>query len=311
MRISCAEFADDLDLIVINPDSKECPHYITDADLSRPGLQFAGYFGVFASERPQIIGKAEMAYLQELPEELRRVRVKEFFSYPIPCVVIARGMECPEDFLSQAREHRIPIYGTKDVTSFFVSRGIQYLSERFAPMVSRHGVLVDVYGLGIMIIGDSGIGKSECALELINHGHQLVSDDVVEISRVGGRLFGCSPEITRDFMELRGVGIVDVREIFGIGAIRRRTKIDLIISLEVWVPNKDYDRLGQKYDTLKILDVELPELVIPVRPGRSLATIIEIAARRWRLHLEGYDATSELDRRLKERYESIQNSQEP
>ncbi|MBQ7784607.1 MAG: HPr(Ser) kinase/phosphatase [Clostridia bacterium] len=295
------QFANALKLEIISPaDQRSMP--IKSADICRPGLQFAGYFDVFANERPQVIGKAEMAYLCDLPEETRYARLQRYFSYEMPCIVIARGMECPRSLLEQAKMHGVPIYGTSAETSVFTSRAITYLDEALAPRVTKHGVLVDVFGVGVLITGESGVGKSECALELIKRGHLLVADDVVDIARVGLKLRGESPEIVRDFMELRGIGIVDIKLIFGIGAVMRKKTIDMIVHLEFWTPGKDYDRLGSKDNTMDILGVDVPVVNVPVRSGRNLAMIVEIAARNWRLKNEGYNAVSELDRRLGQMY---------
>ena len=271
-------------------------------EISRPGLQFAGYFDIFANERPQLIGLAEMGYLNSLDEETAERRLSRFFTYPIPCVIIARGMPCPPALLRHAAEADVPVYATREQTSEWATKAMLYLSEAFAPRQTRHGVLMDVYGQGVLITGESGIGKSECALELLNHGHQLVADDVVDICRLGRELFGEAPEMVRDLMELRGVGIVDIKKIFGIGSVEHRKRIDLVIEIDPWSADKEYDRLGTMDRTVSILDVSVPLLEIPVRPGRSLATIVEIAARSWSLRAEGYNAAEELDRRLRERY---------
>lgn len=299
--ITPKEFAEALKLKVIHPSAKTS-RPIGVADLCRPGLQFAGYFDVFANERPQVIGKTEMAYLESLPDEVRGARLQRYFSYPIPCIVIARDMECPQALLEQAQRHDVPIYSTEDETSIFTSKAITYLSEALAPRVTQHGVLVDVFGVGVLITGESGVGKSECALELIKRGHLLVADDVVDIARVGHKLRGESPEIVRDFMELRGIGIVDIKSIFGIGAILRKKTVDFVIHLEYWTPGRDYDRLGTKDKTMDILGVDVPLINVPVRSGRNLAMIVEIAARNWRLKNEGYNAVTELDRRLEQLY---------
>ena len=243
-----------------------------------------------------------MAYLMSLPEDVRRERLERYFSYEIPCIIIARGMDCPEELLRQAKAHEVPLYRTKAETSAFTSKAITYLAEVLAPRVTQHGVLVDVFGVGVLITGESGVGKSECALELIKRGHLLVADDVVDIARVGHKLRGESPEIVRDFMELRGIGIVDIKLIFGIGAVMRRKTIDMVIHLEFWTPGKDYDRLGNKEQTMDILGIPVPLINVPVRSGRNLAMIVEIAARNWRLKNEGYNAVTELDRRLGEMY---------
>ena len=299
--LSQQNFVKALDLEVLNP-STERSLQISVADVCRPGIQFAGYFEVFANARPQVIGKTEMAYLMSLPEDVRRERLERYFSYEIPCIIIARGMDCPEELLAQAKAHEVPLYRTKAETSAFTSKAITYLAEVLAPRVTQHGVLVDVFGVGVLITGESGVGKSECALELIKRGHLLVADDVVDIARVGHKLRGESPEIVRDFMELRGIGIVDIKLIFGIGAVMRRKTIDMVIHLEFWTPGMDYDRLGNKEQTMDILGIPVPLINVPVRSGRNLAMIVEIAARNWRLKNEGYIAVTELDRRLGEMY---------
>lgn len=280
------------------------------ADLCRPGLQFAGYFDFFASERPQVIGWTEMQYLLSLNERVQRERLERYFSYEMPCIVIARGMACPLALEEGARAHGVPVYGTEDETSAFTARAIGYLLEELAPRKTCHAVLVDVFGVGVLITGESGVGKSECALELIKRGHLLVADDVVDIARVGSRLRGEAPEIVRELMELRGIGIVNIKSIFGIGAVLRRKTIDMVIQLELWSPEKDYDRLGNKEEKMNILGVELPRIVIPVRSGRNLAIIVEIAARNWRLTAEGNDAVSELERRMQARYSRMEQEDE-
>lgn len=295
--ISPEAFAHALNLRVISPAPPSGMH-INVADLCRPGLQFAGYFDVFANERPQLIGKTEMAYLNSLPQDVLAARLQRYFSYKMPCIVIARGMACPPALLEQAKSHGVAVYSTSAETSAFTSMAIGYLNEALAPRQTRHGVLVDVFGVGVLITGESGVGKSECALELIKRGHQLVADDVVDIARVGSRLRGEAPEIVRDFMELRGIGIVDIKSIFGIGAIVRKKTVDIVIHLEIWDSEKDYDRLGTAEKTENILGVGVPVIELPVRSGRNLAIIVEIAARNWRLKAEGYNAAAELDRRL-------------
>ncbi len=298
--LSQEAFVKALELEVINPAHKRIA--ITVADVCRPGLQFAGYFDVFANLRPQVIGKTEMAYLMSLPPETRKARLERYFSYEMPCIVIARGMACPDELLHQAQTHGVPIYGTAVETSVFTGKAITYLNEALAPRVTKHGVMVDVFGVGVLITGESGVGKSECALELIKRGHLLVADDVVDIARVGQKLRGESPEIVRDFMELRGIGIVDIKYIFGIGAVMRRKTIDMAIHLEYWMPGKEYDRLGSGEKTMDILGIGVPQLNVPVRSGRNLAMIVEIAARNWRLKNEGYNAVAELDRRMAAMY---------
>ena len=299
--ISPERFARELGLSTI-VSAPERGMHINVADLCRPGLQFAGYFDVFACERPQLIGWTEMQYLSSLPVSVLEERLKKYFSYEMPCIIIARGMPCLPALKEEAVRHGVPIYGTEDETSVFTGRAIAFLSEELAPRETCHGVLVDIYGVGVLITGESGVGKSECALELIKRGHLLVADDVVDIARVGHRLRGEAPEIVRELMELRGIGLVNIKSIFGIGAVLRRKTIDMVIRLELWSPEKDYDRLGNRNETQNILGIELPMTVMPVRSGRNLAIIVEIAARNWRLKAEGNDAVTELERRMMQRY---------
>ena len=305
MSVTAEAFAEALGLARIGGGDGRVP--IEVPEISRPGLQFAGYFDIFAYERPQLIGRAEIGCLESLDGETAEARLSRFFSYDVPCVIVARGMACPPALLRHAEEAGVPVYGTGEQTSAFAAKAVLYLSETFAPRETRHGVLVDVYGQGVLITGESGIGKSECALELLNHGHQLVADDAVEVCRIGRDLWGEAPEMVRDLMELRGVGIVDIKKIFGIGAVEQRKHIDLVIAIALWSAEKDYDRLGRLDKTITILDVPVPFMEIPVRPGRSLATIVETAARCWSLRKEGYSAAGELDRRLQERYRPRRN----
>ena len=307
--ISPERFARELGLTTIVSAPKRGMH-INVADLCRPGLQFAGYFDVFASERPQLIGWTEMQYLSSLPISVLTDRLKKYFSYKMPCIIIARGMRCLPALEEEAKAHGVAIYGTEDETSVFTGRAIAFLSEQLAPRETCHGVLMDIYGVGVLITGESGVGKSECALELIKRGHLLVADDVVDIARVGHRLRGEAPEIVRELMELRGIGLVNIKSIFGIGAVMRRKTIDMIIRLENWTPDKDYERLGNRNETQNILGIDLPLTVMPVRSGRNLAIIVEIAARNWRLKAEGNDAVSELERRMMERYSRSRDEDE-
>ena len=306
--ISAQDFAESLELEVLVPSTvKEWDLKTT--DLNRPGLQFTGYYDYFAYERPQVIGKTEMAYLASLSPETQRERLERYFSYPIPCIVIARGMDCPAMLFEAASAHNVPIYRTQDVTTRLTASMINFLNNRLAPRVTRHGVLVDVFGVGVLLTGESGVGKSECALELIKRGHQLVADDVVDICRVNdNRLVGEAPEMIRHFMEIRGLGIIDIRTMYGIGSVIPSKSIDIVIHLELWRENKEYDRLGLAEEFITILGVKRPHIVMPVRPGRNLAIIVEVAARNWRLKRMGYNAAAELDKRLTE---MLQRAQEP
>lgn len=298
--IQAAGFAKALQLTELSPSTKT-EWDIRSADLNRPGVQFCGFYEYFAFERPQVIGKVEMTYLESLEPAVRQERLEKYFSYDLPCVVICRGMTAPPELLEAAQARDIAVYQTSMLTTKFTFNAINYLNCCLAPRVTRHGVLVDVYGVGVLLTGESGVGKSEAALELVKRGHQLVADDVVDICRVSeNRLTGECPEMVRHFMEIRGIGIIDIKAMYGIGAVATSKTIDLVMHMEHWVQGKEYDRLGLSEDTITILGVKVPHQIMPVRPGRNLAIIIEVAARNLSLKRMGYSAAHELDRRLNE-----------
>lgn len=278
---------------------------ITTSDLNRPGLQFTGYFEFFAYDRLQVIGKAEMNYLLDLEPDLRRGRLGQYMAQPMPGIIICRNMQCPVELLEAAQEAGIPLFRSRMVTTKFTQIAITFINRCLAPIVTRHGVLMDVFGVGVMITGESGVGKSECALELVKRGHRLVADDVVEIRKVAdNRLSGESPGTVRHFMEVRGVGIINIKNMFGVGAVINAKSIDLVAHLELWNDAKEYDRLGLSEEFVTILGVKLQRLTIPVRPGRNLAIILEVAASNYRLKSMGYHAAQELDERLNARMNS-------
>ncbi|MBQ7846133.1 MAG: HPr kinase/phosphorylase [Clostridia bacterium] len=298
--IQAAGFAEALQLTELSPSTKT-EWDIRSADLNRPGVQFCGFYEYFAFERPQVIGKVEMTYLESLEPAVRRERLQKYFSYDLPCVIICRGMTAPPELLEAAQARDIAVYQTSMLTTKFTFNAITYLNRCLAPRVTRHGVLVDVYGVGVLLTGESGVGKSEAALELVKRGHQLVADDVVDICRVSeNRLTGECPEMVRHFMEIRGIGIIDIKAMYGIGAVATSKSIDLVMHMEHWVQGKEYDRLGLSEETITILGVKVPHQIMPVRPGRNLAIIIEVAARNLSLKRMGYSAAHELDRRLNE-----------
>ena len=271
------------------------------ADINRPGLQFVGFYEYFAYDRPQVVGKVEMTYLESLPEDVLEERLEKFFAYPMPCLIICRGMTPPTMLLDIARKHDVSVYSTDMITSHISAKCVNYLSQCLAPRSTLHGVLLDVYGVGVLITGESGVGKSEAALELIKRGHQLVADDVVDVCKVNDdRLVGESPATIRHFMEIRGIGIIDIKTMYGIGSVMMSKTVDLVIHLEHWKEKKSYDRLGLTEDFTTIMDVRVPQIVLPVRPGRNLAIVIEVAARNHTLKRTGYSAAKELDRRLNE-----------
>lgn len=281
-------------------DSKTLP--IEVSNVNRPGMQFANYWDFFAYERPQLLGKVEMTYLSQLDEATRRERLTRYFSYPLPCLIICRGYPCFDEMMVLAAAHKVPIYSTQKETTTIELELISYLRDYLAPRETRHGVLVNVYGTGLLITGNSGVGKSEAALELIKRGHQLVADDVVDIRCVGeNRLIGESPELVRHFMEIRGVGIIDIATMYGVGAVIRSKSIDMEVHLEMWQAGKEYDRLGMSDNYIEILGVRIPSLLLPIHPGRNLAVVLEVAARNFRLKQMGYNAAMELTRRHMER----------
>ncbi|GKX30381.1 HPr kinase/phosphorylase [Vallitalea longa] len=272
---------------------------INHSDINRPALQLAGFFDYFDSERVQIIGKVEVTYLEKMDKEARKEVLNTLFSRKIPCLILSRELEPFDDMLEMAIANNVPILQTKKTTSAFMAEIIRWLSVQLAPRISIHGVLVDVYGEGVLIMGESGIGKSESALELIKRGHRLVADDVVEIKKVSEQtLLGSSPDIIRHFIELRGIGIIDVKTLFGVESVKKIQNIDLVIKLELWNPEKEYDRLGLKEEYIEILGNKVICHSIPIRPGRNIAIIVESAAINHRQKQMGYNAASDLVNRV-------------
>ena len=272
---------------------------IAHADIIRPGLPLAGFFDYFDPERIQVIGRVESIYLSKLSSAERVERVGNFLSKRPVCIVITRNIEPFAEITELAKEYSVPVLRTSMPTSIFTSALISSLNVHLAPRVTRHGVLVEVYGKGVLILGDSGIGKSETAIELIKRGHRLVADDAVEISRVSDKtLVGRAPKIIRYYMELRGIGLIDVRRIFGMGAVKETEKIELVINLEHWVEGKNYDRMGLDTEIHEILGIQIPAITIPVHPGRNLAVILEIAAMNFRLKGMGYNTAEEFNKQL-------------
>jgi HPr kinase/phosphorylase len=274
---------------------------ITVADLYRPGLEMAGYFEYHPRERVQILGRTELSFLESLPSELRRERMKALCDVETPCICITRGLEVPPELLEAAEKAGMPVLRSNLATTILISRLTGYLENRLAPSTTIHGVLVDVYGIGVLISGSSGIGKSETALELIKRGHRLVADDAVEIRQTEDHvLTGNAPELIRHLLEIRGVGIINVMTLFGAGAVRTFKKISLVVKLEIWQQEKQYDRLGLDEEMTRIIDTDLPLVTIPVRPGRNLAVIIEVAAMNYRLKQMGYNAALQFTNKLTE-----------
>ncbi len=291
-----------MELKVLIPDVVTEDKFVTTPDVNRPALQLTGFFDHFDSERVQIIGHVEAAYVATLDPKTRRERFDQLLSYNVPCIIYCRGIEPCQEMIDSAREYQIPLLQTSHPTSSFEAEIIRWMKVELAPTISIHGVLVDVYGEGVLITGESGIGKSEAALELIKRGHRLVTDDVVEIHKVSdASLVGTAPEITRHFIELRGIGIIDVKTLFGVESVMETANIDMVIHLEDWDKEKEYDRLGLEEEYTEILGNRVVCHNLPIRPGRNLAVIVESAAVNWRTKKMGYNAAQEL-------YNRVQNS---
>ena len=268
---------------------------ITVEDVARPGLQLAGYFDHYEPMRLQVMGNVEMSYVDKLQPKERGAIFDRLFSYKFPALLIARDIPPHAECLQMAQKHNVTVLRTKEATSTIVSTIITYLKAALAPRITRHGVLMEIYGDGVLILGDSGVGKSETAIELIARGHRLVADDAVEIRRINAHtLVGTSPENIRHFMELRGIGVIDARQIYGVGAVKPESRVDLVVQLEPWEDGKAYDRLGLTTEYCEILNVRVPCVTIPVGPGRNLAVILELAAMNNRQKGMGYNAAQKL-----------------
>ncbi|MBO5068742.1 MAG: HPr(Ser) kinase/phosphatase, partial [Roseburia sp.] len=289
VSVGVAKIVQLMDLYNFLPDVDLRGRKIKVGDVNRPALQLSGYFDYFDETRVQIIGMVEYTYLQQLDETKRKEIYRQFVTYDIPCVIYCRNLQPDELFLQLAEEHGLPVFGTRRSTSEFMAELIYCLSEQLAPCITIHGVLVDVYGEGLLIMGESGIGKSEAALELVRRGHRLVTDDVVEIRKINEHtLIGTSPDITRYFIELRGIGIIDVKTLYGVECVKEKQQIDLVIKLEDWKKENDYDRLGLEEEYTEFLGNKVVCHSLPIRPGRNLAVICEAAAVNHRQKKMGY-----------------------
>ncbi len=276
------------------PEDKENV-LITSADVNRPGLNLTGFFHYFDSSRMQVLGRMEHAYLEALDDVERSKSIQAMFSQRFPCLVVTRGIEVYEEIIESAIKNGIVILRTNESTSSFMSGLITYLNVELAPRITRHGVLIEIYGEGVLLLGDSGIGKSETAIELVKRGHRLVADDAVEIRKVSNRsLVGTSPENIRHFMEIRGIGMINVRRLYGMGSVKVTEKIDMIVKIENWDSEKEYNRMGIDDEYATILGIKVPSHTIPIKPGRNLAIILEVAAMNNRQKKMGYNATHEL-----------------
>ena len=300
-KVEMKKVVEKMNLKNLTPDIDLSGRYVEVPDINRPALQLTGFFDHFDAERVQIIGYVEYTFLEKMPEERKKEVYAELLSYKIPCIIFCRNLQPEPALLEKANEMEIPIFSTDIKTSSFTAELIRWLNVQLAPCISIHGVLVDVYGVGVLIMGESGIGKSESALELIKRGHRLVSDDVVEIHKVSDdTLVGTAPDITRHFIELRGIGIVDVKTLFGVLSVKETQNIDLVITLEDWNRDKDYDRLGLDEEYTEFLGNKVVCHQLPIRPGRNLAIIVETAAINHRQKQMGYNAAQELDKRVQQ-----------
>lgn len=298
-EVDLIDIVEKMKLTNLTPDIPLESIKVRQSDVNRPALQLTGFFNYFDSERVQIIGKVEYTYLQTLDSDKRREVLEKLISSKIPCIILSRELEPMEELRDAAIKYQVPLLQTNKPTSYFMSEIIRYLKVELAPRISIHGGLVDVFGEGVLIMGESGIGKSEAALELIKRGHRLVADDVVEIAKVSDEtLLGTSPDIIRYLIELRGIGIIDIKTLFGVGSVKKRHSIDLVIKLEDWDPKKEYDRLGLEEEYTEILGNKVICHTIPIRPGRNLSIIVESAAINHRQRAMGYNAAQELNDRV-------------
>ena len=292
------ELVERLKMAVVNRGADYESALVGIKDVNRPGLQLAGYFDYFDERRLQVIGMAETKMLESMTSEQRSESFAKLFSYNIPALVVSRDLDIYPECLTMARKYQRTLLHTAETTVDFTTKVIELLTQLMASTITRHGVLLDVNGEGILLIGDSGIGKSETAIELVKRGHRLVADDAVEIRRVSDQLIGKAPELIRHYIELRGIGVIDVQQLFGMSAVILEAQIDLVVHLEQWREDKFYDRFGLDEETVDILGVELPILTIPVMPGRNLAVIVEVAAMNNRHKKYGYNAAQKLAEEL-------------
>ena len=289
----------EFDLEVVASFGKLEDIIISVADVTRPGLQLAGYFDHFGPDRIQVLGNMETAFLNRLEPSERLSRLDALFEKGIPCLILTRNYPTFPELLICAEKYSIPILRTADMTATFNSSLVKYLNVELAPKTSLHGVLVEVYGEGILILGESGVGKSETALEIVKRGHRLIADDLVEVRRVSDKtLLGRAPEIIRHLIEIRGIGILDVKELFGVSSVKMQENIDFVINLEIWDEKKTYERLGLNEESTVVLGINVPSITIPVRPGRNLAIIVEVAAINFRQKKMGYNAAKALTDRV-------------
>ena len=283
---------------------------LTVEDVARPGLQLAGYFDHFEPMRLQVMGNVEISYLSKLSAAERMMIYDRLFSFKVPAVLIARDLPMNDECLAMARKHNVTILRSAEATSTIVSSIVAYLKAALAPRITQHGVLMEIYGEGILLTGESGIGKSEAAIELLKRGHRLIADDAVEIKKISGStLIGTAPDLIRNYIELRGIGIVNVAKLFGIGAVKQENPIDLVVNIVPWNTKEVYDRIGLEDQHMEILGVQVPMNTIPITPGRNLAVILEVAAMNNRQRKTGYNAAMEFTEQVNRHFEQTMNQQ--
>lgn len=297
--VSLKSIIKEFDLEIITDFGTTDDISISVADVTRPGLQLAGYFDHFGPDRIQVLGNMETAFLERISPEERLNRIDALFAKGIPCLVLSRNHQALPELIQCSEKYKIPLLRTADITSSFTSSLVKYLNVELAPRTSLHGVLIEVYGEGILILGESGVGKSETALEVVKRGHRLIADDLVEIRRVSEKtLLGRAPDIIKHLIEIRGVGILDVKELYGVSSVKMQENINFVINLELWDEKKTYERLGINEEETEILGIQVPSITIPVRPGRNLAIIVEVAAINFRQKQMGYNAAKALTDRV-------------
>ena len=292
--IHLQDLVDHLNITVVNKGDDYETAVVGIKDVNRPALQLLGYFDYFDERRLQVIGMAESNMLENMTSEERTKSFSNLLMYPIPALIVSRDLEVFPECLEMAKKHRRTLLRTSDTTVVITTRVIEYLTQALAPTITRHGVLLDIAGEGVLITGDSGVGKSEAAIELVMRGHRLVADDAVEIRRVADQLLGKAPKLIRNYIELRGIGVIDVHQLMGMRAVKKESQIDLVVHLEQWREDKFYDRFGLDEETVNILGVAVPTTTIPIRPGRNLATIIEVATMNNRHKKYGFNAAQTL-----------------
>ena len=297
--VSLAKLAEEANLTIAYTPCELDKIQVTATEVYRPGILLAGYYENFDSKRIQIIGLTEMSYLDELSTSLRNTHLEKLFSFQPPAIVLTRGMQPLSEMMQFAKQYGVPILMSTEMTSALMGQLITTLNTELAPRITRHGVLVEVYGEGILILGDSGVGKSETAIELVKRGHRLIADDAVEIKKVSPHeLVGSAPPVLKHYIELRGIGVINVAKLFGMGAVKESSNIDLIINMVPWRDGEAYDRLGMETQYTEILDVKVPSITVPITPGRNLAVIFEVAAMNNRQKRMGYNAALEFTEQM-------------